>query len=112
MPAESDPESPSPTKKSKTKSPSKKAGPFGSIPASLAEASAEDRMIIQLKETEGKTWAEIRKALEEFTGMTIGSSTPHVRYARMKANFVVFGVKDVCILRFRFYRRWMELTSP
>lgn len=55
-------------------------------------------MIIQLKEAEGKTWAEIRKALEEFTGMAMGSSTPHVRYARMKANFVVLGVEDVCIL--------------
>lgn len=112
MPVESEPESPSPIKKSKTKSPSKKPGPFGPIPASLVEASAEDKMIVQLKETEGKTWAEIRKALEDFTGLMIGSSTPHVRYARMKANFVVFGVEDVGILHSPDDGRfWLTLTG-
>ena len=112
MPVESDRESPSPTKKSKTKSPSKKAGPFGPIPTSLTEASAEDKMIIQLKETEGKTWAEIRKALEDFTGMPIGSSPPHVRYARMKANFAVFGVEDVSILHsLDDGHLWLTLTG-
>lgn len=51
-----------------------------------------------MKEVEGKNWSEIRAAVEEAVGggVKIGGSTLQVRYARMKANFVVFEKDDVC----------------
>ncbi|ODM14572.1 hypothetical protein SI65_10058 [Aspergillus cristatus] len=91
--ANGDEEQDSPTKKTK-KSPSKKTGALGPIPTTLNEASAEDKMIIRLKEVEGKTWAEIRKIMEDITGAKLGGSTVQVRYTRMKANFVVFDKED------------------
>lgn len=84
----------SPTKKTK-RSPSKKTGALGPIPATYDEATAEDKMIIRMKEVEGKPWADIRKALEDITGTKIGGSTLQIRYTRMKANFVVFNKDDV-----------------
>lgn len=47
-----------------------------------------------MKEVENKPWAEIKRALEEITGTNLGTGL-HVRYARMKANFVVFEKGDV-----------------
>lgn len=78
-----------PTKKTK------RLNPLGPLPATYEEASEEDKLIIHLKETEGKSWPEIKKALESVTGATLGSSTVPVRYGRMKANFVVFEKDDV-----------------
>lgn len=83
-----------PSKKTKA-SPSKRSNPLGPIPATYEEASAEDKLIIRLKEVEGKAWSEIKKVLEEVTGATLGGSTLQVRYTRMKANFVVFETDDV-----------------
>lgn len=86
-----------PSKKAKA-SPSKRSNPLGPIPATYDEASAADKLIIRLKEHEGKAWSEIKKTLEEFTGVALGGSTAHVRYGRMKANFVVFEKEDVSFL--------------
>lgn len=101
---DNEPSAESPTKKAKSKSPSKKSGALGPIPASYEEASAEDKLIIQMKEVEGKTWADIKKSLEEITGAKMGGGI-HVRYARKKANFVVFDKSDV-----RFYYLPLPLT--
>lgn len=73
-----------PTKKTK------RLNSLGPLPATYEEASEEDKLIIHLKETEGNSWPEIKKALETVTGMTLGISTVPVRYGRMEANFVVF----------------------
>lgn len=78
-----------PTKKSK------KTNPLGPMPASYEEANEADRLIIHMKEKEGKSWAEIKKVLETTTGVPLGGSTLQVRYGRMKANFVVFEKDDV-----------------
>lgn len=86
-------------KKSK-KSPSKKTSVLGPVPASYEEAGPEDRLILRMKETEGKSWNEIQKAIEEMTGGRLGGSTLRVRYTKLKANFVVFEKEDVSIFPF------------
>ncbi|ODM14569.1 hypothetical protein SI65_10055 [Aspergillus cristatus] len=86
----------SPTKKTKTKSPKKPVG-LGPIPTSYEEASDEDKLLIRMKEVDNKPWAEIKKALEEITGTELGAGL-HVRYSRMKANFVVFEKGDEQVL--------------
>ena len=91
----------SPSKKTK-RSPTKKAGAMGPIPATYEEASSEDKMLIRMREVDGKSWPEIRKKLEDITQAKIGASSLQIRYTRMKANFVVFEQDDVCILSFLF----------
>lgn len=91
----------SPLKKTK-RSPTKKAGAMGPIPATYEEASSEDKMLIRMREVDGKSWPEIRKKLEDITQAKIGASSLQIRYTRMKANFVVFEQDDVCILSFLF----------
>lgn len=86
-----------PSKKAKA-SPSKRSNPLGPIPATYDEASAAEKLIMRLKEHEGKAWTEIKNTLEEFTGVDLGGSTAQVRYGRMKANFVVFEKEDVSFL--------------
>ncbi|EYE98700.1 uncharacterized protein EURHEDRAFT_374756 [Aspergillus ruber CBS 135680] len=83
----------SPTKRSR-KPPGKKMTVLGPVPASYEEASPEDRMILRMKETEGKGWGEIQKAIEEVTGSNFVGSTLRVRYMKLKANFVVFERED------------------
>lgn len=85
---------PTPTKKSK------KTNPLGPTPASYEEANETDKLIVRLKEKEGKSWAEIKNVLETATGVSFGGSTLPVRYSRMKANFVVFDKEDVGFLFF------------
>lgn len=70
---------------------------LGPVPASYEEASPEDRMILRMKETEGKGWGEIQKAIEEVTGSNFVGSTLRVRYMKLKANFVVFEREDVSL---------------
>ena len=86
----------SPTKKNKTKSPGKKGGPLGPIPTNYDEASEADRMLLRMKDSENRPWAEISKALEEMTGASLKVNTVQVRYARMKANLAGFEKTDVC----------------
>ena len=107
----------SPSKKAK-RSPTKKTGAMGPIPATYEEASAEDKMMIHMREVDGKSWPEIRKKLEDITEAKIGASSLQIRYTRMKANFVVFYQDDVCILSFPFlspyviYKgRWLRWTD-
>ena len=50
-----------------------------------------------MKDGEGKGWAEIREAWEAMTGDKVGGSTLSGRYARIKANFVIFKKEDVSI---------------
>ncbi|ODM14563.1 hypothetical protein SI65_10049 [Aspergillus cristatus] len=86
----------SPSKKAKTKSPTKRTGGLGSIPTTYEEASEEDKLLIRLKD-ENKPWAEITKALEDITGVTLGAGL-RARYARIKANLVGFEEGDGPIL--------------
>ncbi|ODM14571.1 hypothetical protein SI65_10057 [Aspergillus cristatus] len=86
-------ENESPTKKSKAKSPGKKAG-LGPIPTSYDEASEEDKLIIKMREKDGQGWSDIRKVIEEITGVKFGGSSLSNRYGRMKANFTVFEKED------------------
>lgn len=86
----------SPTKRPR-KPPGKKMTVLGPVPASYEEASPEDRMILRMKETEGKGWGEIQKAIEEVTGRNFVGSTLRVRYMKLKANFVVFEREDVSL---------------
>lgn len=90
----------SPTKRSR-KSPGKKMTVLGPVPASYEEAGPEDRMILQMKENEGKGWGEIQKAIEEVTGNKLVGSTLRVRYMKLKVNFVVFEKEDVSCSLFR-----------
>ncbi|PGH00125.1 hypothetical protein AJ79_08308 [Helicocarpus griseus UAMH5409] len=99
----------SPTKKQKTPKGGKggaagdkaKAG-VRPIPTSYENAGPEDRMLLRMKDDENKPWTEIRQAWEEITGEKIGGSTLSGRYARIKANFVVFKEDDEQrLLRFK-----------
>ena len=65
------------------------------IPNSLEEAGAEDRMLLHMRDTENKSWAEINAAWESMTGVKPGASMLNKRYARMKANFAVFPAQHV-----------------
>jgi hypothetical protein len=65
------------------------------MPTSYESASPEDRMLLRMKDVEGKGWAKIREAWEAMTGEKIGGSTLSGRYARIKANFIVFKKEDV-----------------
>ena len=97
-------ENDTPTKKKRTTPP--KAKPASEktkkaemrpMPTSYETASPEDRMLLRMKDDEGKGWAEIREAWEAMTGDKVGGSTLSGRYARIKANFVVFKKEDVSI---------------
>lgn len=99
-------DTPTPTKKARAGkgTPSKRSGALGPIPTSYEEAGEEDRLLIKMKEVEGKPWTAIQNALEEMTGSKIGAGLS-MRYSRMKANFVVFAKEDVgasLLLLFRY----------
>jgi len=55
-------------------------------------------LLIRLKD-ENKPWAEITKALEDITGVTLGAGL-RARYARIKANLIGFEEGDVCLFFF------------
>lgn len=80
----------SPSKKNKKKSPVKRPGGLGPIPANY-EASYS---LIRLKD-ENKPWNKITKTLEDITGTKLIASGLRSRYARIKANLVVFEKSDV-----------------
>lgn len=92
----------SPIKKTKTPSPSKRNAALGPIPTSYDEAGEADKVILRMKETENKTWAEIKDVLEGITGAKLVAGSIQVRYSRIKANLVVFEKEDVsCLLGIR-----------
>ncbi|KAL2847449.1 hypothetical protein BJY01DRAFT_246813 [Aspergillus pseudoustus] len=64
------------------------------VPASLAEAGTEDKMILNLRDGEGKSWAEITKLFISVTGIEVGSTTLRLRYGSMKAKFVEIPEED------------------
>ncbi|KAL2825265.1 hypothetical protein BDW59DRAFT_161745 [Aspergillus cavernicola] len=66
-----------------------------SIPASLAAAGTEDRMILRLRDDERRAWTDITNKFMLITGITVGGSTLRMRYNTMKANFVCVSVEDV-----------------
>ena len=73
------------------------AGKIGNnvpISTSLETASAEDKMLVKMKE-EGKSWAVIRDAWETMTGEKTKSSTLPNRYIRLKSNFMTLKEGDV-----------------
>lgn len=83
---------PSPTKKADKGTPSKRSRGLGPLPSSYADAGEADRLLLKMKD-EGKPWAVIQETLEGIAGCKLtGLST---RYARIKANFVVFPKEDV-----------------
>ncbi|KAJ9267191.1 hypothetical protein DTO195F2_424 [Paecilomyces variotii] len=86
--SETAPDSPTPVKKAKA-TPEKRT-----IPTSYEEAGREDRLLLQMKDKENKTWSEIREAWFGLTGVQVGGSTLSIRYARLKANFVTFTPND------------------
>lgn len=65
------------------------------MPTSYENASEEDKMLLRMKDDEGKGWNEIREAWTAMTGEPVGKSTLSGRYGRIKANFVVFRKEDV-----------------
>lgn len=95
-----DTEADTPTKKKRgtpAKTPGEKGAKAGArpMPTSWENASEEDRMMLRMKDDEGKGWNEIREAWNAMTGETVGKSTLSGRYGRIKANFVVFRKEDV-----------------
>lgn len=76
-------------------SPSKQSGTLGPLPASYAEAGEEDKLLLKMKEVEGKPWTAIQDALEEMTGSKLVGASLRKRYSMMKANFVVFAKENV-----------------
>ncbi|KAJ9300875.1 hypothetical protein DTO271G3_2039 [Paecilomyces variotii] len=90
--SETAPDSPTPVKKAKA-TPEKRA-----IPTSYEEAGRDDRLLIQLKDNENKTWSEIREAWIRMTGIQVAGGTLQNRYARLKANFITFTPNDCAII--------------
>lgn len=70
---------------------------------SYEEAGVEDRLIIEMREKDGKQWLDIKAAIEEITGTKFGNTTLKGRYARMKSNFVVFEKEHVCCVSLAWY---------
>lgn len=87
----------SPPKKSRA---GKKIGPLGPIPTSYEEAGLEDRLIIEMRERDGKQWLGITAAIEEITGTKSGNTIMKNRYAHMKANCAVFKMEHVYLSMF------------
>ncbi|KAE8354114.1 hypothetical protein BDV28DRAFT_147434 [Aspergillus coremiiformis] len=93
-PAAANSENATPTKKPKAagSSPSKKS--LGPIPTSFDTAGVPDKMILRMRDEEGKNWTEINESWMKITGIKVGTSTLRMRYTTMKANFVEISVAD------------------
>ncbi|RHZ58138.1 uncharacterized protein CDV56_106007 [Aspergillus thermomutatus] len=79
-----------PTKKGKT-SPKKT---LGAIPTSLESAGLADRMVLRMRDEEGRSWTEITNTWTSMTGIKVEGSTLRKRYTAMKANFVSISAED------------------
>ncbi|KAF4217001.1 hypothetical protein CNMCM6805_006528 [Aspergillus fumigatiaffinis] len=79
-----------PAKKGKT-SPKKGLGP---IPASLESAGLADKMVLRMRDEEGRSWSEITNVWTRMTGIKVEGSTLRKRYTAMKANFVSISAED------------------
>lgn len=91
---------------------------MGAIPTSADQLSAEDRMLIKMKEVsfvsdprpylfllitplyqDGKGWAEIKEAWHIMTGTVPGGTTLSGRYIRLKANLARVKESDVELMK-------------
>lgn len=87
----------SPTKKKKATPKSGKKTDAYPLSTSADNISEVDKMILTMKDDEGKSWVEIKAKWEEMTGMKPGNSTLGNRYAKLKSNFTVFADGDVSL---------------
>lgn len=85
----------SPSKKGKITKGSPKKAAVIPIPISLEAAGPEDRMLLRMKEEEGRGWKEIAAAWESMTGNKVPTASLSTRYIRIKANLAVFPSEDV-----------------
>ncbi|KAE8394535.1 hypothetical protein ETB97_000332 [Aspergillus alliaceus] len=97
----------SPPKKTKTASASSAKTVLGPIPTSLGAAGLSDKMILQMRDEEGKNWGELNEAWMKTTGIKVGASTLRMRYTAMKANFVEMNEDDEA----RFLRSKKEIEE-
>jgi len=67
------------------------------LPTSMKECSEADRMLLHMKDVEGKPWAEIRATWKAMTGQETASSTLPNRYNRLKVNLMALEEGDVSI---------------
>ncbi|RHZ61099.1 hypothetical protein CDV55_104773 [Aspergillus turcosus] len=79
-----------PTKKGKA-SPKKTLGP---IPTSLESAGLADKMVLRMRDEEGRSWTDITNVWMSMTGIKVEGSTLRKRYTAMKANFVSISAED------------------
>ncbi|KAH1380110.1 hypothetical protein KXW98_007855 [Aspergillus fumigatus] len=79
-----------PAKKGKT-SPKKGLGP---IPASPESAGLADKMVLRMRDEEGRSWSEITNVWTRMTGIKVEGSTLRKRYTAMKANFISISAED------------------
>ncbi|KAL2847290.1 hypothetical protein BJX68DRAFT_268156 [Aspergillus pseudodeflectus] len=77
-----------------TKGASPRKAALPPVPSSLAEAGTEDKMILNLRDVEGKSWGEITKLFISVTGIQVGGTTLRLRHAAMKAKFVEIPDED------------------
>jgi hypothetical protein len=66
------------------------------IPASRAELSGGDRLMVDMKEA-GKSWADINTAYTNLTGVAVGGSTLRNRYLKIKDSLAEWKDGDVSL---------------
>lgn len=81
------------------------------VPASFDEAGSMDRLILHLKDVEGRPWSEINRAVEDMIGFTLGGSTLSNRYMRIKANFAIFPDDDVSVSSSPFWSTKKKMAN-
>jgi hypothetical protein len=82
-----------PSKKAK-----KSSGQPTPISTSKATLSSEDRLLIKLKDEDGKTWSDITEFFSELNGKTYDGSTFRKRYQRLKENLTDVAEDDLKLL--------------
>lgn len=54
-----------------------------------------DKLILRMRDEEGKSWPDITAAWSTLTGIQVGHRTLSMRYQTMKANFASVSEDDV-----------------
>lgn len=68
------------------------------MPRTLAETSDEDRLLLRLKDEEGRPWLAIEAEMRNTTGRTdITAQALRARHRRLKAGLAVMSDEDVCV---------------
>lgn len=65
------------------------------LPMSMKECSEADRMLLHMKDVDGKPWADIRATWKAMTGQETAASTLPNRYNRLKVNLMALEEGDV-----------------